>query len=67
MDDDDPSAAAASDTPARCENCGTSLDRGNWHPTVGWTDSDDTYRIARFCSDTCRDEWRPPREGTDDS
>ncbi|ADB59031.1 hypothetical protein Htur_0130 [Haloterrigena turkmenica DSM 5511] len=63
--DDDPSATDASDAPDRCANCATSLDRGSWHPTVGWTDADDTYHLARFCSDACRDEWHRSRDGAD--
>ncbi|WP_425600928.1 DUF7576 family protein [Haloterrigena alkaliphila] len=67
MDDGDPSAPAASGAPDRCATCGTTLDPGRWHPTVGWTDSDGTYRIARFCSEACRDEWRPSRDDADGS
>lgn len=66
MNDDDPSATAASGSPDRCATCGTSLEPGDWHPTVGYTDPDGTYRIDRFCSDACRDEWRATLEGADD-
>ncbi|WP_436346431.1 DUF7576 family protein [Natronorubrum sp. FCH18a] len=67
MDDNGPpSTAETSDSPDRCATCGTSLDPGSWHPTVGYTDSDGTYRIVRFCSDACHHEWRTSREETGD-
>lgn len=46
----------------RCANCGAQLDSGDWHPTIGHTDDDGTYRIVRFCSEACRDEWLAAHE-----
>lgn len=51
--------------PAECAVCGTPLDRGAWHPTVGYTGPDGTYDIVRFCSDGCRDDWQADRERPD--
>ena len=41
----------------RCAACGTQLPAESWHPTLGCTD-DESYRLVRFCSDRCRDDWR---------
>lgn len=46
----------------RCTNCGTRLDPGAWHPTIGYTDADGIYRIVRFCTEACRDEWLAAHE-----
>lgn len=54
-------------TPARCAACGARLDAGDWHPTVGHTDPNETYQIVRFCSGECRDEWRTTPEERDET
>ncbi len=62
MADEDPASDTdQGDTPTHCGTCGTRLDAGSWHPTVGQTDPDGTYRILRFCSDECRRRWDTTR------
>lgn len=56
--DDAPPDLSSGETGDCCANCGARLDPGDWHPTLGHTDADGTYRIVRFCSEACRDEWR---------
>lgn len=53
----DPSVVEEGETPTRCAVCGRRLDPGTWHPTVGDTDTDGTYRIVRFCSEDCHQTW----------
>lgn len=60
--DDTQPETADDDGDERCETCGTRLSSGSWHPTIGHTDADGAYRIVRFCSDACREEWHATHE-----
>ena len=68
MADEDPvSDTGQGDTPTHCGTCETHLDPGSWHPTVGQTGPDGTYRILRFCSEECQRRWSSARDDPDGS
>lgn len=39
-----------------CAECGTRIDRNEWHPVRAVTSGED-FRIYAFCSDACRKAW----------
>lgn len=62
-----PPETAENGASGHCATCGTRLAPGRWHPTIGHTDTDGAYRIIRFCSDECRDDWRTTHEESEDT
>jgi len=56
MEEDIQTSRTGTELPARCKNCGASVDPSEWHPTEGVTHEDET-EILLFCDEDCHDEW----------
>lgn len=47
----------------RCANCGTTLPKDEWCPTVTETDDDGRLVVRSFCDEDCKDEWTDDAAG----